>query len=109
MRQFYEYVHVDAEALRFSAVCPICGSRQYAVRIPLMCRSVRTLAKCAKGNGNRVSQALFNHAKAASVQQLAMLHFNQCRHCFRWVCDECYESDNADGVCRDCAAAEEET
>ncbi|MBQ9931589.1 MAG: hypothetical protein IJO79_04480 [Firmicutes bacterium] len=102
MRQFYEHVHVDAETLRFYAQCPICGNKFYAARIPLLCRSVKILARCAKGTANKVSQSSFNHMKAASVQQLAMLHFNQCRTCFRWVCDNCYDISCQDGVCRNC-------
>lgn len=103
MQQFYEYVHVDAETLRFYVQCPICSRKHYAERLPLMCRSVRTLAKCAKGEANKVSQETFNHAKAMSVQQLAMQHFNQCRHCFRWVCDACYDIDDPEGACRACS------
>jgi len=103
MKQFYEHVRVDAETLRFYAECPICGKKQYRARIPFMCRSVRTLAKCAKGRANRLSQTSYNHTKAAAVQRLAM-HFNQCRHCFRWVCDACYDADDAEGACRDCSA-----
>ena len=101
MRQFYEQVRVDGETLRFYAQCPICGKKQYGARIPLMCRSVRTLAKCAKGQANKLSQTIYNHAKATSVQQLA-LQFNQCRNCYRWVCDDCYDISGSDGACRDC-------
>ena len=96
-------VRVDAETLRFYAQCPICGKKQYGARIPLMCRSVRTHAKCAKGRANKLSQTIYNHAKATAVQQLAM-YFNQCRHCYQWVCDKCYDINESDGACRDCSA-----
>lgn len=43
-----------------------------------------------------------NHAKAASVQYLAR-YFNQCRSCFRWVCDECYVLEAFAGACVECA------
>ena len=102
MRHFYERVHVDPETLHFYAACPICGRKYYAAKIPLLCRGVRTLAKCAKGKADRISQSLFNHAKANSVQQLTLRHFNQCRDCFRLVCDDCYDISDSDGACREC-------
>ena len=101
MKLFYKRIRVDAETLRFYAECPICGKRQYGAKIPLICRSVRTLARCANGRANKLSQSAFNHAKVKATQQLA-LRFNQCRHCFQCVCDDCYDSTDAFGACRDC-------
>ena len=101
MKLFYKRIRVDAETLRFYAECPICGKKQYGARIPLICRSVRTLARCANGRANKLSQSAFNHAKVKATQQLA-LRFNQCRHCFQCVCDDCYDSTDAFGACRDC-------
>lgn len=106
MKHFYERVRVDAETLRFYAKCPICGKKQHGARIPLVCRSVRTLARCAKGRANRISQKAFNHTKANSTQLLAM-QFNQCRRCYRWVCDDCYDAADALGGCRDCSQKSE--
>ena len=105
MKQFYEQVRVDAETLRFYTECPICSKKQYGARIPLICRSVRTLARCANGRANKLSQATFNHTKATATQQLA-IQFNQCRHCYRWVCDDCYDITDALGACRDCSRKE---
>jgi len=101
MKLFYKRIRVDAETLRFYAECPICGKKQYGAKIPLICRSVRTLARCANGRANKLSQSAFNHAKVKATQQLA-LRFNQCRHCFQCVCDDCYDSTDAFGACRDC-------
>ncbi len=103
MRQFYEHIRVDAETLHFYAACEICGKKQFGTRIPMFCRRVQTLAKCAKGKANKLSQALFNHAKATSTQLLA-IHFNQCRHCYNWVCDDCYDIGDELGACRNCSA-----
>lgn len=108
MRHFYERVHVDPDTLRFYAACPICGRKYYAARVPLLCRGVRTFAKCAKGKANRISQSLFNHAKANSVHQLPLRHFNQCRGCLRLVCDDCYDISHSDGACRECSQKESE-
>ena len=102
MKLFYKQIRVDAETLRFYAECPICGKKQYGAKIPLICRSVRTLARCAGGRANKISQATFNHAKVKATQQLS-LRFNQCRHCFQCVCDDCYDSTDAFGACRNCA------
>ena len=102
MKQFYEHIHVDAETLRFYAACPICGIKQYGARIPLLCRSVRTLARCVKGKANKISQTAFNHTKANTTQQLA-IQFNQCRYCYRWVCDACFDISDDLGACRDCS------
>lgn len=106
MRQFYEHIRVDAEALSFSAECAICGRKQYAVKLPLGCRNVRTLSGCVSGKANKISQTAFNHAKANATQQLA-LRFNQCRYCYRWVCDDCYDSTDTLGACRDCSKENE--
>ena len=105
MRQFYEQVRVDAETLRFYARCPICGKKEFGARLPLICRNAGVLAKCAKGRANRFSQKAYNHAKAASTQQLALC-FNQCRYCYRWVCDACYNIDDPHGACTDCSKKE---
>lgn len=102
MKQFYEHIRIDAETLRFYAACQCCGKKQYGARIPLVCRSVKILARCAKGRANTVSQKTFNHTKANATQQLA-LQFNQCRYCRRWVCDDCYDITSSDGACRDCS------
>lgn len=103
MKQFYEHIRVDAETLRFYVKCPICGRKQYGAKIPLSCRKIRTLARCAKGKANKLSQTAFNHAKANATQQLAML-VNHCRHCYKWVCDNCYDSNDFIGACRDCSS-----
>ena len=106
MKLFYKRIRVDAETLRFYAECPICGKKQYGAKIPLICRSVRTLARCADGRANKLSQSAFNHAKVKATQQLA-LKFNQCRHCFQCVCDDCYDSTDAFGACRNCVQKNE--
>ena len=98
MKQFYEQVRVDAETLRFSVQCPVCGRTQQGAQLPLLCRSVKTLERCVKGRAGRIRQSVFNHTRANATQALAM-RFNLCRHCCRWVCDECYDST---GACRDC-------
>jgi len=102
MKQFYEHVRVDAETLRFYVSCHICGKKEYGNRIPIICRSVKTLARCVHGNANRISQSVFNHAKANATQLLAM-HFNQCRYCYNWVCDECYDIADSNGACISCS------
>ena len=101
MRRFYEHVQVDRETLQFSAQCPICGKMQYGLKLPFRLRSIRTLAKCEKGTAGKIRQRVYNHAKSNSVQVIAML-FNQCRHCYRWVCDDCYDISDPDGTCREC-------
>lgn len=102
MKQFYELVRVDAESLRFYVLCPICGRKQYGQRIPLLCRSARALARCSAGRAGRFRQSAFNRARAAATQLLA-LQCNQCRHCHRWVCDDCYDITDPLGACRSCA------
>ncbi len=102
MRRFYENVCTDAEALRFSAVCEICEKKLYGARVPFLCRNVRTLARCENGKANKLSQALYNRAKANSTQLIAM-KLNQCLRCRSWVCDACFDNDDAVGVCNDCS------
>lgn len=102
MKQFYEQLRTDLETRRFFALCPICGKKQHGGKIPLLCRSRKSLAQSEAGRGNRLSRWAFNHAKANATQLLA-IQFNQCRHCYRWVCDACYDSTDPLGACRDCS------
>ncbi len=102
MRKFYKNVGVDAETLHFCAECSICGKKEYGVKVPVLCRSVRTLARCEKGKANKLSQASYNRAKAKSTQLLAM-KMNKCRHCYAWVCDNCYDADDLLGACVECS------
>jgi len=102
MKQFYEHIRVDMETLRFYTKCPICGKNQYGAKIPLICRGARSLARCTKGKANKFSQSAFNHAKATATQKLA-LQFNQCRYCYQLVCDDCYDSTDDLGACRNCS------
>ena len=102
MKQFYERIRVDVETLHFYAACPVCGKKQYGGKIPLLCRSVRTLARCFNGRAGALCQTVFNHAKANATLLLA-IRFNQCRYCGQLVCDDCYDSADDLGACRDCA------
>lgn len=102
MKQLFEHIRVDAETLRFYAQCSVCGKKQYGAKIPIICRRVKTLSRCAKGKAGRLSQSAFNHAKAASVQFIAM-EFNLCRNCFQWVCDNCYDINNDGWQCMNCS------
>ncbi len=102
MRQFYERILVDTETFRFSARCKICGKKEYGAKVPILCRSVRTLARCEKGKANKLRQALYNRAKANSTQLIAM-KMNQCRHCNQWVCDDCYDNEDSLGACSECS------
>ncbi len=105
MRQFYELVGVDTDNLRFFAQCHVCGAKVYDVKIPFMCRSVRSFARCAKGKAGKLRQFGYNRSKANAVQRLA-IHFNQCRRCNGWVCDECYDAEASDGACKNCTHRE---
>ena len=107
MRQFYEHVRVDKETLRFSVSCPICGKREYGMQLPFLCRGIRILARCEKGKANKLSQRIYNQTKANAVQQLAM-HFNQCRSCYRFVCDDCYDVADSEGACKECVKKKHE-
>ncbi len=107
MRQFYKNVGADAETLQFCAECEICGKKEHGTKIPFLCRSVRTLARCEKGKANKLSQALYNHAKANSTQLLAM-KMNKCQHCYIWVCDNCYDAEDSFGACSKCSKQESE-
>ena len=102
MKEFYKLVKADAEALRFSVACEECGKKIHGEKIPLFCRGARTLARCKIGKANHLSQRSFNRAKANSTQLLA-LSFNQCRRCYRWVCDECFDCTDPVGACKACS------
>lgn len=108
MKELYKQVKADAEALRFLVACEICGKKIYGEKIPLFCRGARTLARCKIGKANKLSQRAFNRAKANSTQLIA-LSFNQCRRCYRWVCDGCFDCTDPDGVCKTCSEKNDNT
>ncbi len=105
MRQFYKNVKVDTETLHFCAECEICATKEYGTKIPILCRSVRILARCEKGKAGKLCQALYNRAMANSTQLIAM-RLNQCRHCHKWVCDSCYDNADEYGACSKCKKSE---
>ena len=100
MKQFYTQVRPDTALTHFYAACALCGRREYASPIPLLCRGGWAEA-CEHGNADRLRQSAYNRAKTDSVQRLALL-FNQCACCHRWVCDDCYRADDGPGICGDC-------
>ncbi len=92
MRQLYEQIQVDKEKMRFYAECNACGKRQYAGKVPFPCRGEELLQLLEEGYVGGLRQRIYNRSKAQAVQDLAR-HFNQCRVCGKWVCDEMYDSN----------------
>ncbi len=101
MRQFYKNVKVDTETLQFCAECEICKKKEYGLKIPVLCRSIKTLARCEKGKANKICRSLYNRAKANSTQIIA-IKMNQCKRCHSWVCDNCFISEDEYGACTGC-------
>jgi len=101
MRQFYEHVLADEKTMRFFTECAICGSRKYSHRIPAICRKRILLKLLENGEVGGIRQAAYNHAKARSVQYLARF-FNKCRCGGKWVCDDCFDTGNDYGYCKQC-------
>ena len=102
MRQFYRQIQTDDNTMCFMVQCPICGKQQSKVSIPFLCRGRKKVALCESGKAGRFSKTMFNHAKASAVQYYARF-FNQCRCCYRWVCDDCYDTASQNGICMDCS------
>lgn len=92
MRHFYQQVHVDPTSMRFYAECPLCGKKQYAGKIPLLCRKKSHIIELEAGHGKKIRQAIYNHKKAATVQNLTLL-FNLSRKHAMWICDQCFEPE----------------
>ena len=105
IRRCFRNVKVDTETLRFYAEREICGKKEYGVKVSILCRSVRTLARCEKGKANKLSQTLYNHTKTNSTQLIA-IKLNQCRHCYKWVCNNCYDNSDTLGICSKCSETE---
>ena len=82
MRHFYKQISVDAENMRFYAACPICGSRQYSKKLPLLCRSKAQLPLYETGAASGMRQRSFLSARASASMALAV-KFNLCRRCGR--------------------------
>jgi len=102
MRHFYKQISVDAENMRFYAACPICGSRQYSKKLPLLCRSKAQLPLYETGAASGMRQRSFLSARASASMALAV-KFNLCRRCGRWVCDDCFVLGAEEDVCAICS------
>lgn len=102
MLHFLNSIKVDKKTMRFYAECSLCGKRKLGPPVPFLCRGGKRIENCENGESNLISQKVFNHAKAAAMQILAV-HFNQCRTCYKWVCDECFDEKDPYGACKECS------
>lgn len=101
MKWFYKYIYVESQNMRFCFECEVCGKKIFGKKTPLICRREKTLIKCEIGKANKIIQRVFDHQKANSIS-LISLSLNQCRHCFRWVCDECFHCLDVEESCIEC-------
>ena len=97
---FFNNIRLDEESLRFYYACDRCGKRTYSGKLPLLCRGVRTLARCKTGTAGGWKQKAYNRAKHRVYSKL-ILQFNLCQRCFKFVCDGCFDTE-AD-LCHDCS------
>lgn len=102
MLHFLNSIKIDKKTMRFYAECSLCGKRKFGPPVPFLCRGKSLIEKCEKGKANILCQKVFNHVKAAAMQILAV-HFNQCRTCLKWVCDDCFDENDSNGACRQCS------
>ena len=100
MKVFFNNIRLDEESLRFYYACDRCGKRTYSGKLPLLCRGVRTLARCKTGTAGGWKQKSYNRAKHRAYSKL-ILKFNLCQHCFKFVCDDCFDTEA--GFCHDCS------
>ena len=102
MNLFFEQVLTDTENLCFYARFAICGHKEYAGKVPFFCQSGQIVIECVKGEAAKLRQNSFNHARAGAAKRLAK-RFNRCVTCYRWVCDDCYDTDDCRGACVNCS------
>ena len=102
MKRFYNNIRPDEESLRFYCECECCGKRMIGERLPLLCRDVRTLARCKAGTAGAWKQKRYNKAKIKTYSKL-ILKFNLCQHCFKFVCDGCFDISDDLGACCECS------
>ena len=100
MKMFFNNIRLDEESLCFYYACDGCGKRMYSGKLPLLCRGVRTLARCEAGTAGGWKQKAYNRAKHRAYSKL-ILKFNLCQHCFKFVCDDCFDTEA--GFCHDCS------
>ena len=89
MRHFYQQVHPDPASARFYGICPICGNKLYAKKLPHFCRKAEIIRKLELGQCAPWRQSIYNHHKAGNVQYLARF-FNLSRLHGKWICDDCF-------------------
>ena len=103
MRQFYRRVHVDKSTMHFCAACELCEKKQYAMKLPLLCRRKSQLPKLERGENSGMIQSAYIQAKMHASRELAK-RFNYCRGCGKWVCDVCFNIEGEQDHCIECAA-----
>ncbi len=101
MREFYKQVRVDKKEYRFFAECPLCGKRHYEQKLPLLCRSPQIVELVENGRAGRFRQHRYNKSRVAAIQVLAR-HYNLCRCCGEWVCNDCFLPAADEGLCAKC-------
>ena len=107
MKVFFNNIRLDEESLRFYYACDRCGKRTYSGKLPLLCRGVRTLARCKTGTAGGWKQKAYNRAKHRAYSKL-ILQFNLCQHCFKFVCDDCFDTSDDLGACSECTRKKEQ-
>jgi hypothetical protein len=95
--------HSTEKEFGFSFACDLCGKEWRSVTVPYERAGFSNVA-CAEAE-----QRIWADEHRVAFEQAnleAVFHFNYCRDCGRWVCDECFlvAEDGRGDVCADCAS-----
>jgi hypothetical protein len=98
--------HSTPSAFSFSFYCDRCGNEWRSGTVPF---SKGGFSEVESDETIKLLWADEHRAAFQRANQEAMLHFNFCHECNRWVCDDCFylsEYEHTD-ICIDCLNEEE--
>ncbi|MDR0886177.1 MAG: hypothetical protein LBN22_07470 [Clostridiales Family XIII bacterium] len=98
--------HSTASTFSFSYYCDICGKEWRS-----WVEEFESEPFCSNIDNDEIRSLVWNDAHKTALRQItleAMLHFNKCPVCSRWVCDDCFYPDLNDGmgICKACLEEE---
>jgi hypothetical protein len=97
--------HSSDTAFAFSFFCDRCGKEWRSPSIPF---SQGGFTEVEKSEALCLLWANEHRAAYEGAYLQALMHFNNCRRCGNWVCDDCFylSHDEQTDVCLDCHSVE---
>lgn len=94
----------DEKQFSFSFYCDVCQLAWHSVPLSFSAgKNEGDGNSCPEKGGGKPDLWKREHEAAYErANREAMLHFNRCPVCKRWVCDDCFHMREAGDACREC-------